>query len=235
MDTISVESYNHSCGILSRTWQRSAGSISECWQAAGRRGERWEEKYLQTLGQRLLVQSWTRDLCSLHFLLISRTATGQLQFKAPGQFGREESKVAKPEYKITWSLTLIPSFLMERDHPWMSLVLWKQLASLWWQNVRDETSIVLQTLFQSQACEWKQRAEAQHYYGISFLMITGGSWVMIGCSRCRNAKHAAHFQQIIHPKHLSKLYFPYNWFMGIKYHEEQQSLDKRQQSATLTK
>ena len=43
MDTISVESYNHSCGILSRTWQRSAGSISKCWQAAGRRGERWEE------------------------------------------------------------------------------------------------------------------------------------------------------------------------------------------------
>ena len=171
-------------------------------------------KYPQTLAQS------RGDTVSLHFLLILQQQQSNTSSRHHDNLQREESKVAKPEYKITWSLTLIPSFLMERDHPWMSLVLWKQLASLWWQNVRDETSIVLQTLFQSKACEWKQRAEAQHYYGISFLMITGGSWVMIGCSRCRNAKHAAHFQQIIHPKHLSKLYFPCNWFMGIKYHEE---------------
>ena len=98
MDKISVENYNHSCGFLSRTGQRSAGSISECWQAAGRRGKRWEEISADTGTE---TSGPILDTVSLHFLLILRTATGQLQFKAPGQFGREESKVAKPEYKIT--------------------------------------------------------------------------------------------------------------------------------------
>ena len=101
MDTISVESYNHSCGVLSRTGRKSAGSISECWQAAGRRGERWEEKYPQTLGQRLLVQSWTRDLCSLHFLLIPQQQQSNTSSRHHDNLQREESKVAKPEYKIT--------------------------------------------------------------------------------------------------------------------------------------
>ena len=139
-------------------------------------GSRWGER-----GEEISADTGTESSCpildavSLLTAFPTHTTTKQFQFKAPRQLvikGRK--KGAKPEYKITWSLTLIPSYLMELEHPWMSLALGKPLASLWWHNVRDETSIVLQTLFQSQACEWKQRAEAQHYYGISFLMITGG-------------------------------------------------------------
>ena len=95
VDTISVESYNHSCGFLSRTGQRSAGSISELGRRRADEG-REVRKYLQTLGQRLLVQSWTLTAFPSH------TTTKQFQFKAPRQLvikGRK--KGAKPEYKIT--------------------------------------------------------------------------------------------------------------------------------------